>query len=139
MYGTIIVGTDGSETAARAVERAVELASEANATLHVVSAYEPAPAHVARGASGEFDVATDFKADAALSKATDRADRSLEIKTHAPTGDPADAIIAIAERESADLIVLGSRGMRGARRLLGSVPNNVSHHAPCDVLIVRTD
>jgi len=139
MYGTIVVGTDGSETAGRAVERAVELASGSNATLHVVSAYEPAPAHVGRGASGEFDVGSDFKADAALSKAAERADRSLEIKKHAPKGDPADAIIEIARREAADLIVLGSRGMRGARRLLGSVPNNVSHHAPCDVLIVRTD
>jgi nucleotide-binding universal stress UspA family protein len=57
---------------------------------------------------------------------------------HAPKGDPADSLIAAAREHDADVIVLGSRGMRGARRVLGSVPNKVSHHAPCDVLIVQT-
>jgi nucleotide-binding universal stress UspA family protein len=138
MYGTIVVGTDGSETADRAVERAAKLAEQCGATLHVVSAYEPAAAHVGADA-GEFTVSSDFKADAALSKTSDLAPRSVEVKTHSPNGDPADALVDVARREGADVIVLGSRGMRGARRLLGSVPNKVSHHAPCDVLIVRTD
>ena len=62
----------------------------------------------------------------------------LDIDDHAPKGDPADGIVEVAKREEADLIVLGSMGMRGKRRLLGSVPNKVSHHAPCDVLIVQT-
>jgi nucleotide-binding universal stress UspA family protein len=138
MYETIVVGTDGSETADRALERATELAKQAGATLHVVSAYEPAPAHVG-GDKGEFNVGSDFKADAVLSKATSGAAHEVTIQTHAPKWDPGDGIIEVAQQVGADLIVLGSRGMRGARRLLGSVPNKVSHHAPCDVLIVRTD
>jgi nucleotide-binding universal stress UspA family protein len=138
MYGTIVVGTDGSETAGRALERATELAAQGGGTLHVVTAYEPAPARVG-GDKGEFQVGSDFKADAVLSEAAAGAGSSVKVETHSPKGDPADGIIAVAEREGADLIVLGSRGMRGAKRLLGSVPNKVSHHAPCDVLIVRTD
>jgi nucleotide-binding universal stress UspA family protein len=138
MYDTIVVGTDGSETADRAVARAGQLAEQCGATLHVVSAYEPAAAHVGTDAA-EFSIGSDFKADAALSKTTDLAPASVEVKTHSPNGDPADALVEVARREGADVIVLGSRGMRGARRLLGSVPNKVSHHAPCDVLIVRTD
>src|SRR5215204_330362 len=132
------VDTDGSETADRALERATELAKQGGATLHVVSAYEPAPARVG-GDKGEFDVGSDFKDDAVLSKASSAAGHAVTIETHAPKGDPSDGIIAVAQHVGADLIVLGSRGMRGARRLLGSVPNKVSHHAPCDVLIVRTD
>ena len=138
MYGTIVVGTDGSETADRAVARAAQLAEQCGARLHVVSAYEPAAAHLGAGA-GEFTISSDFKADAVLSKTSDLAPSSVEVKTHSPNGDPSDALLEVAQREGADVIVLGSRGMRGARRLLGSVPNKVSHHALCDVLIVRTD
>jgi nucleotide-binding universal stress UspA family protein len=61
------------------------------------------------------------------------------VETFAREGDPADAILDVAEEREADLIVIGHKGMTGARRfLLGSVPNKVSHHAPCSVLIVRT-
>ena len=138
MYGTIVVGTDGSETADRAVARAAQLAEQCGAMLHVVSAYAPAAARVGTDAA-EFTISSDFKADAVLSKTSDLAPSSVEVKTHAPNGDPADALLEVARREGADVIVLGSRGMHGARRLLGSVPNKVSHHAPCDVLIMRTD
>ena len=63
----------------------------------------------------------------------------VEVETFAREGDPADAILDVAEERDADLIVVGNKGMTGARRfLLGSVPNKVSHHAPCSVLIVRT-
>ncbi len=62
-----------------------------------------------------------------------------QIETFARQGDAADAIIDVAEEQRSDLIVVGNRGMTGAKRfLLGSVPNRVSHHAPCSVLIVRT-
>jgi nucleotide-binding universal stress UspA family protein len=138
MYGSIVVGTDGSETADRAVARAAQLAEQGGATLHVVIAYEPAAAHVGADAA-EFTIRPDFKADAVLSRTSDLTPSSVEVKTHSPTGDPADALLEVAQREGADVIVLGSRGMHGARRLLGSVPNKVSHHASCDVLIVRTD
>ena len=74
-----------------------------------------------------------------LQRALDRArGEDIEVKDHAPKGSAADAIVATAKQEGADLIVIGSVGMQGARRVLGSVPNKVSHQAPCDVLIVQT-
>jgi nucleotide-binding universal stress UspA family protein len=57
---------------------------------------------------------------------------------HPATGAPADVIVTIATREHADLIVVGNKGMKGSRRVLGSVPNSIAHHAPCSVLIVDT-
>jgi nucleotide-binding universal stress UspA family protein len=63
----------------------------------------------------------------------------VQVETFARQGDPADAILDVAEEHNADLIIVGNKGMTGAKRfLLGSVPNKVSHHAPCSVLIVRT-
>ena len=140
MYKTIVVGTDGSETAMIAVQRAGELARLTGARLHVVSSYHPGrPQLAGRAPAGEFTIAPDFQADAVLGDAAGRlrAD-GVEVEEHGPKGDPADALVDVARREGADLIVMGSLGMRGARRVLGSVPNKVSHNAPCDVLIVRT-
>jgi nucleotide-binding universal stress UspA family protein len=142
MFKSIVVGTDGSETAEVALGRAVELASLTGARLHVVSAYEPSPARVGGNKpvaeAAEWTVGSDFKVEAVLQRAQDTAAGKVEIEVHAPKGDAADSLIAAAKDHDADLIVLGSRGMRGARRVLGSVPNKVSHHAPCDVLIVQT-
>lgn len=140
MYKAIVVGTDGSDTAAIAVERAGEIARLSGARLHVVSSYHPVTPQVAgRAPAGEFRVAPDFKADAVLDRATNKLRaEGVEVETHGPKGDPADALIEVAAREDADLIVLGSVGMQGARRILGSVPNKVSHRSPCDVLIVQT-
>jgi nucleotide-binding universal stress UspA family protein len=138
MYGSIVVGIDGSETAEIALGKAVDLARLTGATLHVVSAYEPKPAHVS-GGSKEFSVGSDFKADAALQRALSKArGENIEVQQHAPKGSAADAILAAAKENAAELIVLGSVGMQGARRVLGSVPNKVSHQASCDVLIVQT-
>ena len=143
MLSSIVVGTDGSKTADRALTRAFELARLTGARLHVVSAYAPAPARVSGGApaseAAEWSVGPDFEVDAVLDRAGGRArSEGVEIKAHSPKGDPADAILSVAKEIDADLIVLGSRGMQGARRVLGSVPNKVSHRAPCDVLIVHT-
>jgi nucleotide-binding universal stress UspA family protein len=143
MYTSIVVGTNGSTTADIALDRAIELAKMTGATLHVVSAYEPSPAHVAgsRPAAevAEFPVTQHFKVDAVLDRATELAKGGgIEIEPHGPRGDAADAILSVADETKADLIVLGSKGMQGARRVLGSVPNSVSHKAPCDVLIVQT-
>jgi nucleotide-binding universal stress UspA family protein len=144
MFNCIVVGTDGSDTADRAVTQAAELAEAGGASLHLVSAYEPAAVHVGGGAAvrerGDFALGPDYKVDAVLSRAAGRLrGKGVELELHSPKGDPADAILEVAQREDADLIVVGSKGMRGAKRLLGSVPNKVSHHATCDVLIVRTD
>jgi nucleotide-binding universal stress UspA family protein len=143
MFSSIVVGTDGSKTADRALTRALEVARLTGARLHVVSAYAPAPARVSGGPpaseAAEWSIRPDFEVEAVLDMAGDRArSQSVEIEVHSPKGDPADAILAVARDIDADLIVLGSRGMQGARRVLGSVPNKVSHRAPCDLLIVQT-
>lgn len=146
MFTRIVVGTDGSETAGEAVRQAIDLAKMSGATLSVVSAYEPvskrrveaekleAPADVAYEFGPREDV--NLVLDAAAASARNE---GLEVQTHPVEGDPAEAILTVAEDSNADLIVVGNKGMTGARRfLLGSVPNNVSHHAPCSVIIVRT-
>jgi nucleotide-binding universal stress UspA family protein len=140
VYNSIVVGIDGSPTAEIALDRAVELACVSGASLHVVSAYEPVPARVSGAPTGEnFQAPSDFKADAVLRRALDRsATRELQVEQHAPKGAPADALISVAEQTGADLIVIGSVGMQGPKRIFGSVPNKVSHRSPCDVLIVQT-
>jgi len=63
----------------------------------------------------------------------------VNVNTYAREGDPADAILDVAEESGADLIIVGNKGMTGAKRfLLGSVPDKISHHAPCSVMIIRT-
>jgi nucleotide-binding universal stress UspA family protein len=146
MFGKIVVGTDGSETATEAVRQATQLAGDVGARLLIVSAYEPvADARLrdeARQAPRDLQwtVNPRDEVDATLADAADAARAAgVEARTYARQGDPADAILDVAEERGADLIVVGNKGMTGARRfLLGSVPNRVSHHAPCSVLIVRT-
>jgi nucleotide-binding universal stress UspA family protein len=146
MFTAILVATDGSETAHAALRRAVELAVGLRARLHIVSAYEPvsdprtggeqaAPADVQWAIGPHDDVV------ALLERARAEAiDAGVDwVETFARQGDAADAIVDVAEEQRCDLIVVGNKGMTGAKRfLLGSVPNKVSHHAPCSVLIVRT-
>jgi nucleotide-binding universal stress UspA family protein len=141
MYTSIVVGIDGSPTAKIALDRAIELAAAAGARLHVVSAYEAAPARVTGGAPAaeEYSISPSFKVDAVLEQALSRAGaEGIAVEEHAPKGSPADAIVAVAEENDADLIVIGSVGMQGPKRIFGSVPNKVSHHTPCDLLIVHT-
>jgi len=146
MFGSIVVGTDGSDTAKEAVRQSVELARSVCAELLLVSAYQPvsrvsvnretaqAPEDAQWMVSAREDVAT------LLSEAARTAEESgVPVQTFQRQGDPADAILDVAEERDADLIVVGNKGMTGAKRfLLGSVPNRVSHHAPCSVLIIRT-
>ena len=147
MFSRIIVGTDGSETAAEAVRQATELAQQSDARLDIVTAYEPIPQQrlkeEAREAPGDvqYEIGPREDVNLTLENAAGEAKKQgvSEVKTHAREGDPADAILDVAEEVKSDLIVVGNKGMTGARRfLLGSVPNKVSHHAPCSVIIVRT-
>ena len=146
MFACIVVGTDGSETAARAVGQALDLARALGARLEAVSAYAPVPAGRLRAEAKEtpdelqWSVTAREEVDATLAAVVARAeDAGVAVTVHARKGDPADAILDVAEERDADLIVVGNKGMTGAKRfLLGSVPNKVSHHAPCSVLIVRT-
>jgi len=146
MFKSIAVGTDGSDTATQAVRQAVDLAVALGARLELVSAYEPVPVHRLR--EERRDTPEDLQwaihpredVDATLESAAAIArEAGVEVGTYARQGDPADAILDVAEEREADLIIVGNKGMTGAKRfLLGSVPNKVSHHAPCSVLIVRT-
>jgi nucleotide-binding universal stress UspA family protein len=143
MYSSIVVGTDGSDTARQAVIQAAELARATGARLVVVSAYAPVTAKVATAGSPEaadWNVGSDVLVEGVLTDARGATAASgIEVETRAIRGDAADGIIEVAEQEGADLIVVGNKGMTGTKRfLLGSVPNKVSHHAPCSVLIVRT-
>jgi len=151
MFKTIVVGTDGSEGAARAVTAAAQLAAtQPDAVLHIVTVQKPmsptamaasemaVAAPVAAQKSWEDEVRGEL--DQVLSHAASAAGTAgeLKVETHARLGSPAEVLCELAAHINADLIVVGNRGMQGGRRFLGSVPNSVSHHAPCSVLIVDT-
>jgi nucleotide-binding universal stress UspA family protein len=143
MYSKIVVGTDGSDTASGAVTQAIKLAKLCGATVHLVSGYRTASAMTAMAPETVAYMPSDAEvrkhAEGVLDHAAAQVrNAGLQVETHATPGNGAEAIIQVAEGQSADLIVVGSRGMKGKRRLLGSVPNNVAHHAPCAVLIVQT-
>ena len=137
----------GSETAQEAVRQATDLAERLGAKVHLVSAYEPVPEGRLREERQQVpdDLQWMVNPREDVSATLERGRRrtceaqGVEVETHAREGDPADAILDVAEEQGADLIVVGNKGMTGAKRfLLGSVPNKVSHHAPCSVMIIRT-
>jgi nucleotide-binding universal stress UspA family protein len=146
LFVSLVVGTDGSATASEAVNQATELAQRLGARVHLVSAYEPVPEGRLR--EERQQVPEDLQwmvnpredVDATLEEAAKGLRAvGVDVDIHAREGDPADAILDVAEEQGADLIVVGNKGMTGAKRfLLGSVPNKVSHHAPCSVMIIRT-
>ena len=141
----IVAGTDGSSSAEAAVDKAAALARALGAAVHVVSAYSTDSSGAWMAATGGMPVAVD-DSEGARRAATEIVARSrarlqgqgVEVRTHVCQGDPAEALMTIAGDEHAQMIVVGNRGMMGARRILGSVPNRVSHRARCGVLIVPT-
>lgn len=123
MYRKILVGTDGSSTAARAVDRAVEVASTSGASLTI------------------FSVGESRRAKQVVAAERDRhAASGVELETLVSEGDPVSALLDTARDGAYDLLVLGNRGMTGVARFLrlGAVPNKVVHHLPCSLLIVKT-
>jgi nucleotide-binding universal stress UspA family protein len=147
LFTSIVVGTDGSDTASTAVRCAIDLARDLGARLYIVSAYEPVSEQRLRNERVEVPKDLQWIINpredvlAMLEQAQQEAHTAGvdQVETFARQGDAADAILDVAEEQRSDLIVVGNRGMTGAKRfLLGSVPNKVSHHAPCSVLIVRT-
>jgi nucleotide-binding universal stress UspA family protein len=150
LFETIVVGTDGSETAMRAVAAAADLAaSQGGATLHIVSVQKPMAASamaasemaVAGGAAAgaQWEEEARQQVEGTLEQsARDAARDGLTIETHARFGSPAEVLCDLAAHLQADLLVVGNKGMHGGRRFLGSVPNTVSHHSPCSVLILDT-
>ena len=119
MYSNILIATDGSSTAQKAVRIGFDLAKAVGARTTVLHVGDPE------------------KGNAVLAKVNE--EYSGDVRTITVPGDPDDKILEVAETEAVDLIVVGNKGMTGAKRfLLGSVPNQISHHAPCNVLIVKT-
>ena len=128
MFERIVVGVSRVDTAKQAARVGIDLAAKLGAELHLVTAFtasDPSPS------GSERQHAEGFLESLALSS-------TGSIKTHALPGDPVAAILQVAEQVGADLIVVGNKGMRGAGRILGSVPNNIAHRTTCSVLIVDT-
>jgi nucleotide-binding universal stress UspA family protein len=146
VFERIVVGTDGSDTATAAVRQAIELAKVSDAKLDIVAAFEPVPQSRVREEQAEvpgdvsYAVGPREDVNVTLENAVGMAKQDgVEAEPYPREGDPADAILDVAEEKGADLIVVGNKGMTGAKRfLLGSVPNKISHHAPCGIFIVRT-
>jgi nucleotide-binding universal stress UspA family protein len=147
VYQSIVVGTDGTATAGRAVSHAIDICRRHRADLHLVSACRTvspmllmSPDTMAMaGVSAEAECAEHLRLGAALERAAGALRREgLAVTVHLGAGEPAELIVRVAQEVEADLIVVGNRGMSGVHRLLGSVPKRVSHRAPCSVLILRT-
>jgi len=145
-YQTVLVGTDGSDSSYRAVDRAAEIARDTTARLVIVCAYEPATARevaMAEDVLGDeaYAVAGSAPAEETLRTAAERAAaRGADKVERVPVeGEPVKSLIGALEEHQGDLLVVGNRGLNTiAGRLLGSVPAALSRRSPCDVLIVHT-
>ncbi len=143
MYKSVLVATDGSETAAEAVRVAVGMAENLGATLHIVDVYstsDPGPVSPAETTMAYLESLERTKVAQAETEAIveDAQAKGLTATAHVVAGNVAERIVDIAETEHADLIVVGNKGMHGLKRVLGSIPNAVAHSASCAVLIVNT-
>jgi nucleotide-binding universal stress UspA family protein len=143
MLETIAVGTDGSATATKAVEFALDLAEHYNARIVFVSSYRPVSESRLRQEQKEAPQELQWSlnpaedVEATLRDVEELADqRGVKWTSEAREGDPADVLVDPAEAHDADVLVIGNKGMH--RRVLGSVPNSVSHKANCSVMIVKT-
>ena len=143
MVRTVAVGTDGSGTADKAVEFAIDMAARYEARIVFISAY--VPVRESRLQRERADAPDDLEwtinlaedVDATLRECEERADeKGLRWASEAREGDPAKILVQLAESNDADILVIGNKGMQ--RKVLGSVPNSVSHNAPCSVMIVKT-
>jgi nucleotide-binding universal stress UspA family protein len=139
MFNVVLVGADDSETARRAVEAACELVAMSKGELHILTAFEQLSVVGGKNAHEFKNVITEDDGTALLQTLSFIAQKyDVKAIVHGAKGDPSDTLIAKADEIGADLIVVGNRGMKGVRRVLGSVPNSVAHGANCSVLIVDT-
>ena len=143
MIATVAVGTDGSGTAEKAVRAAIDLAERYGARVVFISAYSPIDEarlkHEKRDAPEEIQwtINPEEDVEATLRECEELADeRGLKWSSEAAQGDPADVLVGLADKHDADVLVIGNRGMH--RRVLGSVPNSVTHKANCTVYLVKT-
>jgi nucleotide-binding universal stress UspA family protein len=142
MFASVLVATDGSETAAEAVRVATEMAQSFGATLHIANVYKAGGGPikvpdmtmaVPEGIDRASVAATQTESVAAHART-----KGVSVETHVVSGNVADNIVALADDNDIDLIVVGNKGMKGLKRVLGSVPNDIAHSASCAVLIVNT-
>jgi nucleotide-binding universal stress UspA family protein len=141
MFSKIVVGTDGSATASMAVRMAAQIARQNDSTLHLVSVSKLAASVGGGGLPSGSPVGGEALLELAVDRMLDDLSREIEgldVVTHTESGAPATAIVRYADQIGADLIVVGSKGMQGTQRIIGSVPNSVAHKAGCHVLIVKT-
>jgi nucleotide-binding universal stress UspA family protein len=140
VYRTVVVGTDGSDSSFRAVERAAELAQESAAKLVIVCAYGEEYRTVSRGFAPDRPDAAGPSEDTVRTAGERAAARgATDIERVVVQGEPVNALLSALSEHHGDLLVVGNRGLNTiAGRLLGSVPADVSRRAPCDVLIVHT-
>ncbi len=140
MISTVAVGTDGSETADEAVREAAEIARRFEAKLVLLSAFERSKgSSAARPQSVELQWTSNSSARVRSILERIEADLGkdgIDCETRVDEGDPGEVLVRLAEECGADLLVIGNRGMK--RRVLGSVPNTVTHNAGCSVLVVKT-
>jgi len=143
MIATVAVGTDGSGTAEKAVLSALDLAERFEARIVFISAYSPVDEarlrHEKRDAPEDvqWTINPEEDVDATLRECEELAEqRGLRWASEAAQGDPAEVLVQLADRHDVDVLVIGNRGMH--RRVLGSVPNTVTHTANCTVYLVKT-
>ena len=147
-YRTVVVGTDGSESSLRAVSRAGALAGACDAQLVIACAYLPHDAddrELSRAGDvlGEdaYQVVGSHPAEETVRAAAEKAHSAgaTKVKTLAVVGSPVETLLDVVRRESADLLVVGNRGLNGIKgRLLGSVPADATRRSEVDVLVVHT-
>jgi len=141
MFSTVAVGTDGSATASKAVRAAAEMARRYGAKVVLLSAFQDpgwAPReHSSREVEVQWALSPSSRVREILARTEqDLRSEGLECSTLVDEGDPGDVLVRLAEECGADVLVIGNKGMK--RRVLGSVPNTVTHKAPCSVLVVKT-
>jgi nucleotide-binding universal stress UspA family protein len=148
MYEHVVVGTDGSDTATKAVRTAAGIAAGSAARLHVVVAFNHRQSSRQRADLEDAPredrwrllpgPAAERIAERAASIARDAAGDDIDVHVHCMLARPVDAIVDVTHDLDADLVVVGNRGMNGPGRIFGSVARAVSHRSPCDVLVVDT-
>ena len=139
MISTVAVGTDGSATAAEAVREGAEIARRFDAKLVLLSAFQESRSSA--GAAEDVELQWTWNPSARIRAILEHTEAELgqtgiECETRADEGDPADVLVRLARECGADLLVIGNKGIK--RRVLGSVPNTVTHKADCSVLVVKT-
>lgn len=146
-FQTVVVGTDGSDSSYRAVDKAAALAGDSGATLVIACAYHPASKDQIDNASDQLgsDVAYQVvganPAEETVRTAAERARKAGagDIKTEVVDGEPVSTLLDVVRKHGADLLVVGNRGLNTlAGRLLGSVPSEAARKSKVDVLIVHT-